>query len=62
MGNTLFCCLLVWVLQLVPNAIRWFTGEALEDDDDDDEDEEDGDDDDDDDDDGTYCTMLVPLR
>jgi hypothetical protein len=35
--------------QLVPNAIRWFTGEAL--DDDDDEDEEDGDDDDEDDDD-----------
>ena len=37
--------------QIVPNAIRWFTGEALEDEDDDDEDEEDGDDDDDDDDD-----------
>ncbi len=59
--------------KLVPNAIRWFTGEALEDEDDDDEDEEDGDDDDEDDDedDGAlwcvyhvhmWCTASLCLR
>ena len=40
--------------KLVPNAVRWYTGEANEDDEDDEDDEyddEDGDDEDDDDDD-----------
>lgn len=37
--------------QIIPFAVRWYTGEAAPDDDDDDEDEEEEDDDDDDDDD-----------
>merc|ERR1712136_322490 len=35
--------------QIIPYAVRWYTGEAAPDDDDDDEDDEDDDDDDDDD-------------
>ena len=51
------CCIVALLVQLIPNAIFWFTGEAVSDDDyeegedeDEDEDEEDEDEEDDDDD------------
>jgi len=49
--------------KIIPRAVRWFTGEELEDedDDDDDDDDEDDDDDDDDDDDGVEV-IKVPKK
>ena len=35
--------------ELIPNAVSWYTGDAVEDDEDDDEDDDDDDDEDDDD-------------
>ena len=50
------CCIVALLVQLIPNAIFWFTGEAVSDDDyeegeDEDEEEEDEDEDEEDDDD-----------